>query len=104
MKSSVNYFFIFIALCCGTMSCGNSSVDGEPAVVENVFRGPDWEDQSARSEYTDQTSDPTTDPLKDGTESNWVEPKYTDDEYEAAYSTSSTNPKNQIHKLPEVRE
>ena len=117
MKQTFVYLIIFLALCAGTMSCGDDAVADEQTTNENIFRSPDYEDsaeddgtisyedQSTQSAYTDKTSDPTTDPQKDGKRGNWVDSiRYTDDEYEAAYSTSSTNPKNQIHKLPKKKE
>ncbi|WP_116105028.1 hypothetical protein [Lewinella sp. IMCC34191] len=56
-----------------------------------------YEEQSTQSEITTQTTNYSqrADSLRLTRDSAVITPKYTDDEYEAAYSTSTTNPRNQ---------
>ena len=74
---------------------------------DNIFRNPDYEDgsdagdndvvtyeeASARDSITTQTTDYQN---RDSEVDRELKPIYTDDEYEPSFSTSTTNPKNQI--------
>jgi len=93
-----------------TTSCGsnNDAYESEIDPNETIEQSPDYEDsdgdgtvtyedQSARSSVTTNTTNyaDRADSLTTARDT-LVDPKYTDDEYEAAFSTSTTNPKNQV--------
>ena len=91
-------------------SCGSDEREGEIDTAEIVETSPDYEDgdsnqdgevsfeeQSPYSEITTRTTNyqARADSLRSTRVSAVIDVKYTDDEYEAAYSTSTTNPRNQ---------
>ncbi|MBB4078394.1 hypothetical protein GGR28_001007 [Lewinella aquimaris] len=92
-------------------SCSSTDErEGEIDANEVIATEPDYEDgdqdgdgevsyeeQSPRSSITTQTTNYANraDSLRIARDT-LVDPKYTDDEYEAAFSTSTTNPKNQV--------
>lgn len=101
-------------LACGSglflPSCGGDTESGEIETSEIVESDADYEDgdqdgdgkvsyeeQSPHSAITTRTTNYTqrADSLRGSRDSLLITPKYTDDEYEAAYSTSTTNPRNQ---------
>lgn len=92
---------------CGT---NNDLEESEIDPEETVEMSPDYEDSdqdndgdveyeeaSARSEVTTQTTNyaDRSDSLN-AARDTLVDPTYTDDEYEQAFSTSTTNPDNQV--------
>ena len=104
MKITTLPLLFLLAMVC--FACGEADIEASSGDNSNVFSNPDyedggsdgdldWEDQAARSAFTDATSNPVTDPSKSGN-NDFIEIKYTDNEYEPAFSTATTNPKNQI--------
>jgi hypothetical protein len=88
----------------------NDAYESEIDPNETIEQSPDYEDgdsdndgtvtyeeQSARGESTTNTTNyaDRADSLAIARDT-LVDPKYTDDEYEPAFSTSTTNPKNQV--------
>ncbi|PPK85962.1 hypothetical protein CLV84_2875 [Neolewinella xylanilytica] len=101
-----------LALVGGTFltACGGEPREGEIDPAEVVETSPDYEDgdqdgdgkvsfeeQSPYSEITTLTTNyaERADSLRLTRDSVVIDPKYTDNEYEAAFSTSTTNPRNQ---------
>ena len=95
------------------VGCGsnNDAYESEIDPNETIEQSPDYEDgdsdgdgtvtyeeQSARGESTTNTTNyaDRADSLGAIARDTLVDPKYTDDEYEAAFSTSTTNPENQV--------
>lgn len=106
------YKSLFLLGLCGAFTaCGGSDVrEGEVDAAEVVDSSPDYEDsdpnQNGKVDYVEQsTADSVTanttnyakraDSIR-AVGDTLVEPKYTDNEYEPAFSTATTNPKNQI--------
>ena len=92
------------------VACSNDTEEGEIDSAEIVESDADYEDidqdndgkvsfeeQSPYSEVTTLTTNYTqrADSMRLTRDSVMITPKYTDNEYEAAYSTSTTNPRNQ---------
>lgn len=91
-------------------ACGSDTDSAEIETSEIIESDADYEDgdqdgdgkvsyeeQSPHSAITTRTTNYTqrADSLRSSRDSLLITPKYTDDEYEAAYSTSTTNPRNQ---------
>ncbi|WP_116124863.1 hypothetical protein [Lewinella sp. IMCC34183] len=101
---------LLLSFCSVFTACGDADMrEGEVDPAEVIDSSPDYEDDDANNngkiDYVEQsTSDSITtlttnyskraDSIR-ATRDTLITPRYTDDEYEAAYSTSSTNPKNQ---------
>lgn len=94
-----------------SLGCGGTeNIEGEIKPGGTIAAEPDYEDSdtdndgeleyeevSARSSVTARTTNYSkrADSLQTAGDT-LVKPVYTDDEYEAAFSTSTTNPKNQV--------
>ena len=91
-------------------ACGGDTDSAEIETSEIIESDADYEDgdqdgdgkvsyeeQSPHSAITTQTTNYTqrADSLRSSRDSLLITPKYTDDEYEAAFSTATTNPRNQ---------
>ena len=98
---------LLLLLATVTLACGGETAEAGSSNA-NIFRNPDYEDtdtdgsltyqdqSTAQDSITDETSNPITDPYKDPDANGMIKPKYTDNEYEAAYTTSTTEPKNVV--------
>lgn len=99
--------FASVAIGCNS---NNDALESEIDPNETIEQSPDYEDgdsdgdgsisyeeQSPHSEITTQTTNyaDRADSIR-GVRDTLVDPKYTDDEYEPAFSTSTTNPANQV--------
>ncbi|MCP9235620.1 hypothetical protein [Lewinella sp. JB7] len=78
----------------------NEVIETEPDYEDNDQDNDgkiSYEEQSARSSITTRTTNYANraDSLRIARDT-LVDPKYTDNEYEAAFSTSTTNPRNQV--------
>ena len=106
----VSYYPLALLLATLVFACGSNTEEREIDTSEIVESDADYEDtdqdndgkvsfedQSPYSEITTQTTNYTqrADSMRLTRDSAVITPKYTDDEYEAAYSTSTTNPRNQ---------
>ena len=99
--------FLILPSCGSDSSSGDPDIDTPPAIetqsadYEDSDQDNDgtveYEEASARGRVTTQTTNyaQRADSLQTLGDT-LVDPTYTDDEYEAAYSTSTTNPKNQV--------
>ena len=86
-------------------ACGGDTESADIGTSESIPADGDrnddgrvsYEEESAQSAITTRTTNYTqrADSLRASRDSLRITPKYTDDEYEAAYSTSTTNPRNQ---------
>jgi hypothetical protein len=111
MKTNFTYLLSVVFLSGFFVSCGGTDIrEGEIDPDEVVSQAPDYEDidsdldgeisfveQSARGPSTTNTTNYTE--LGDSlmrARDTLVDPTYTDDEYEPAFSTSTTNPANQV--------
>ena len=109
MKSTLYILSLFLGL--AVTACNSDEPrEGEIDPQEVIESSPDYEDgdqdgdgsvtfeeQSPYSEITTQTTNyaDRADSLRITRDSGLVDPVYTDNEYEAAFSTSTTNPRNQ---------
>ena len=106
----ISFYPLTLLLTLFLVACGNSAKEGEIDTAEIVESDADYEDgdqnndgkvsfeeQSPYSAITTKTTNYTqrADSMRLTRDSAVITPRYTDDEYEAAYSTSTTNPRNQ---------
>ncbi len=106
------YSILTLSLCGLLTACGGSTErEGEIDSAEVIDSAPDYEDadpnQNGKVDYVEQSTQqagvttnttnyaPRADSIRMAGDT-LVKPKYTDNEYEAAYSTSTTNPANQV--------
>jgi len=109
---NIKFLFLSLLLSLFAVSCGNTDTNDNEGIDsgEIINQAPDYEDidsdgdgnidyeeQSARGKSTTNTTNyaDRADSLS-AARDTLVDPKYTDDEYEPAFSTSTTNPKNQV--------
>ena len=106
----ISFYPLTLLLALFLVACGNSTEEGEIDTAEIVESDADYEDgdqnndgkvsfeeQSPYSAITTKTTNYTqrADSMRLTRDSAVITPRYTDNEYEAAYSTSTTNPRNQ---------
>jgi hypothetical protein len=111
MKRTIPLYSLLFSVTFLFTACGGSDVrEGEIDPAEVVSESPDYEDidsdQDGEISYEEQSArGPSTVNTTNYTErgdslmragDTLVTPRYTDDEYEPAFSTSTTNPANQV--------
>ncbi|THH41946.1 hypothetical protein [Neolewinella litorea] len=112
MKTFLHTLILFLGAVPFFTACGNSSTrEGEIDPQETIETSPDYEDDDQDGdgdiEYEEQSA--RQGGVTTGTTNyarradsirmagdTLVDPKYTDNEYKAAFSTATTNPKNQV--------
>lgn len=110
MKTTFSTLFIIGLFAAGTTACDRGPTEGALGQGENndnpseaVEPDPNddgvvtYDEQSPHSEITTRTTNYAgrADSIRTARDT-LVDPTYTDDEYEAAFSTSTTNPENQV--------